>query len=112
MWLMSLIQLAVWILSLQDPYSVHYMWLSNVVIKLTNVTRYSLEPCEVHKYAAIPGLHGAMGWVSISVDISVSMVRFCNSLIKIDVSRLSKIFLWDYHSCKNNFVFSYKNTIR
>ena len=74
-------------------------------INLTNVS-YSLELCDfflrVHTYAAIPGLQGDMGWVSLSVDRSVSMARFWNCLIQ--TNRLTKkTFLCDYQLYKNNW---------
>ena len=42
-----------------------------------------------HKYATIPGLRGEMGCVSLSVDRRVSMAKFWNRIILIDISRRS-----------------------
>ena len=56
----------------------------------------------VHKYAPILGLHGDMGWVSLSVQRRVSMARFWNRLISMENTRLTKIiFIWDYQLNKN-----------
>ena len=58
----------------------------------------------VHKYAPILGLHGEMGWVSLSVQRRVSMARFWNRLINMENTRLAKIiFLCDYQLHTNNW---------
>lgn len=58
----------------------------------------------VHKYAPILGLHGEMGWVSLSVHRRVSMARFWNRLVNMDNSRLTKrIFVWDYQINNKNW---------
>ena len=58
----------------------------------------------VHKYAPIIGRQGDMGWVSLTVDRHVSMVRFWNRLINMKPDRLTKrIFLWDYQLNNNNW---------
>ena len=58
----------------------------------------------VHKFTPTIGLQGDMGWVSLSVDRHVSMVRFWNRLINMNSDRLLKrIFLWDYQLNNNNW---------
>ena len=45
-----------------------------------------------------------MGWFSLSVDRSVSMVRFWNRLINMSNDKLTKrMFLKDYQLCHNNW---------
>ena len=51
---------------------------------------------EVHTFTPNIGLQGDMGWVYLSVDRHVSMVRFWNRLMSMNSERLLKrIFLWD-----------------
>ena len=45
---------------------------------------------DVHKYASIVGLQGDMGWVSLSVNRRVAMVRYWNRLVEMDDTRLTK----------------------
>ena len=58
----------------------------------------------VHKCTPIHGLHGDMGWVSISIDRWVDMMRFWKRLMHMSNDKLTKrVFLWDYQLCHNNW---------
>ena len=66
----------------------------------------------VHKFTPTIGLQGDMGWVSLSLDRHVSMVRFWNRLMSMNSDRLSKhIFLWDYELNNNNWSFHIRNIL-
>ena len=58
----------------------------------------------VNKYTPIIGLRGDMGWVFLSVERHVSMLRTWNKLLNMKSDRLTKrIFLWDYQLNQNNW---------
>ena len=52
----------------------------------------------VHRFAAIPGLHGDMCWTSVWDRHKLHKLRYWNRLIQMDNTRLTKrVFLYDYH---------------
>ena len=58
----------------------------------------------VHKYAPVAGLQGDMGWISLSINRCISIVRFWNRLLNMDNTRIIKrVFMWDYQLNENNW---------
>ena len=57
----------------------------------------------VNKYTPNLGLQGDMGWVSLSVERPVSMVRFWNKLVNMKSDRLIKrIFLLNQNNSSSH----------